>query len=286
VSTPGCKRQDGDHAIDAVRLSREQGVDAEVDPDHFNPTGIKRLGAIEKVKTSGGQQIRLGDRRRPATVFKGMIQAGLDIPVAQPAAINPSPRWINGELLPKQLILASAAVSEHDGVLTLDPRMEKAQHDMYAVLKERNLKADNMVRLRGMPGSHRRSAAETRPKRLPRSSRITSRTSAISRRRRHLRFKQYRSAASAAILDRSPPTTCRESLGMALQAGGEPLNNRHRHCERSEAIQFNVERWIARRFAPRNDGSVRLRLLDSGPEPLRRRRNIERGNAERRGARR
>ncbi len=30
-------------------------------------------------------------------------------------------------------------------MLTLDPRMEKAQHAMYAMLKERHLKADNMV---------------------------------------------------------------------------------------------------------------------------------------------
>jgi branched-chain amino acid transport system substrate-binding protein len=47
--------------------------------------------------------------------------------------------------LPKQLILASALFPEHEGVLTLDPRMEKAQHDMYAILKDRKLKADNMV---------------------------------------------------------------------------------------------------------------------------------------------
>jgi branched-chain amino acid transport system substrate-binding protein len=81
-----------------------------------------------------------------ATVFKGMIQAGLDIPVA-PTSGNQTfasmEQWAS--FLPKQLILASALFPEHDGVLTLDPRMEKAQHDMYAVLKEHNLKADNMV---------------------------------------------------------------------------------------------------------------------------------------------
>jgi branched-chain amino acid transport system substrate-binding protein len=79
-------------------------------------------------------------------VFKGMIQAGLDIPVA-PTSGNQTfastAQWES--FLPKQLILASALYPEHDGIVQLDPAMEKAQHAMYAILKERNLKADNMV---------------------------------------------------------------------------------------------------------------------------------------------
>ncbi|HEV3178310.1 MAG TPA: hypothetical protein VGZ72_20110, partial [Stellaceae bacterium] len=34
---------------------------------------------------------------------------------------------------------------EHDGVLQLDARVEKVQHEMYSILAERGLKADNMV---------------------------------------------------------------------------------------------------------------------------------------------
>jgi branched-chain amino acid transport system substrate-binding protein len=80
------------------------------------------------------------------TVFKGMIQAGLEIPVAPTSgnqAFAAMAQWES--FLPKQLILASALYPEHDGLLTLDPAMEKAQHAMYAILKERNLKADNMT---------------------------------------------------------------------------------------------------------------------------------------------
>jgi branched-chain amino acid transport system substrate-binding protein len=74
-----------------------------------------------------------------------MVQAGLDIPVAPTSGNQSFPQmeqW--ADFLPKGLVMGSALFPEHDGVLTLDPRVEAAQHDMYAVLKERGLKADNM----------------------------------------------------------------------------------------------------------------------------------------------
>ena len=74
-----------------------------------------------------------------------MIQAGLDIPIT-PTSGNQTfaqmEQW--ADFLPKGLLLPSALFPEHDGVLTLDKRIEAAQHDMYAALKERGLKADNM----------------------------------------------------------------------------------------------------------------------------------------------
>src|SRR5215469_16945289 len=115
---------------------------------YYRLKGWTKVAAqIARIKESGAQAMIAWVTGAPAaTVFKGMVQAGLDIPVA-PTSGNQTfaamSQWES--FLPKQLILASALFPEHDGVLTLDPRMEKAQHDMYAILKERNLKADNMV---------------------------------------------------------------------------------------------------------------------------------------------
>lgn len=148
LDTTDASGQDGDKAIDAVLAYPEnKGVMQKVAFEHFNPTDISVSAQIEKIKASGAQAIIAWVTGAPAaTVFKGMIQAGLDIPVA-PTSGNQTfasmEQWAS--FLPKQLILASALFPEHDGVLTLDPRMEKAQHDMNAILKERHLKADNMV---------------------------------------------------------------------------------------------------------------------------------------------
>jgi branched-chain amino acid transport system substrate-binding protein len=148
LQTTDASGQDGDKAIDAVLAYPEnKGVMQKVAFEHFNPSDISVAAQIEKIKASGAQAIIAWVTGAPAaTVFKGMIQAGLDIPVA-PTSGNQTfasmEQWAS--FLPKQLILASALFPEHDGVLTLDPRMEKAQHEMYAILKARNLKADNMV---------------------------------------------------------------------------------------------------------------------------------------------
>jgi branched-chain amino acid transport system substrate-binding protein len=148
LQTTDASGQDGDKAIDAVlNYPENKGVMQKVIEEHFNPTDISVTAQIEKIKASGAQALIAWVTGAPAaTIFKGMIQAGLDIPVA-PTSGNQTfasmEQWAG--FLPKQLILASALFPEHDGVLTLDPRMEKAQHDMYAILKEHNLKADNMV---------------------------------------------------------------------------------------------------------------------------------------------
>jgi branched-chain amino acid transport system substrate-binding protein len=148
LDTTDASGQDGDHAIDKVLdYPENKGKMEKVAFEHFNPTDISVTAQIEKVKASGAQALIAWVTGAPAaTVFKGMIQAGLDIPVA-PTSGNQTfasmDQWAS--FLPKQLILASALFPEHDGVVTLDPRMEKAQHDMYAILKDRKLKADNMV---------------------------------------------------------------------------------------------------------------------------------------------
>lgn len=48
------------------------------------------------------------------------------------------------DFLPKQMVMPSALFPEHEGIIKLDPRVEKAQHDMYAALAKHGLKADNM----------------------------------------------------------------------------------------------------------------------------------------------
>jgi branched-chain amino acid transport system substrate-binding protein len=115
--------------------------------EHFNPTDVSVAAQIERIKQSGAQALVSWATGAPvATVFKGAIQGGLDIPIA-PTSGNQTFAQMNqwAAFLPKQLVLPSALYPPHEGVYTLDPRVEKVQHEMYATLKERGMKADNMT---------------------------------------------------------------------------------------------------------------------------------------------
>ena len=147
LDTTDASGQDGDRAIDAVLAYPENKSMTKVDAEHFNPADISAAAQIEHIKASGAQAMIAWVTGAPAaTVFKGMIQAGLDIPVAPTSGNQTFASMAQWEsFLPKQLILASALFPEHDGLLTLDAPMEKAQKEMYAILKDAKLKADNMV---------------------------------------------------------------------------------------------------------------------------------------------
>ena len=138
--------QANDKAVDEIVARPENRDVALVDREHFNPTDITVAAQIERVRASGAQAIVAGVTGSPAaTIFKGMIQAGLDIPVA-PTSGNQvfaqMDQW--KDFLPNGLVMSSALFPEHDGVWKLDPRIETAQKAMYAALEAHGLKADNM----------------------------------------------------------------------------------------------------------------------------------------------
>lgn len=138
--------QANDKAMDEVVARPENKGVTMVDREHFNPSDISVAAQIARIKESGAQAIAAGVTGAPAaTVFKAMIEAGLDVPVA-PTSGNEifaqMEQW--KDFLPKGLVMGSALFPQHDGILTLDPRVEAAQHDMYAALQARGLKADNM----------------------------------------------------------------------------------------------------------------------------------------------
>jgi len=139
--------QDGEDGIKAALARPENASMKLVALEHFNPTDISLTAQIEHIKESGAQAVLSWVTGAPAaTVFKGAVQAGLDIPIA-PSSGNQTfaqmTQW--ADFLPKKLVIPSALFPPHAGQFTLDPGVEKAQQDMYAVLAERGLKADNMA---------------------------------------------------------------------------------------------------------------------------------------------
>jgi len=147
LMTTDASGQDGDRSVDAIMQRPEFKGMTKVISEHFNPTDVSVAAQVARIKQSGAQAMVAWVTGAPAaTVFKGMIQVGLDIPVA-PTSGNQTfaamKQWAS--FLPKQLILASALYPPHPRSVKLDPRMDKAQQAMNAVLAEHHLKADNMA---------------------------------------------------------------------------------------------------------------------------------------------
>jgi branched-chain amino acid transport system substrate-binding protein len=147
LETTDASGQDGDRAIAEV-LARPENKDVKlVAHEHYNPTDMSVAAQIERIRASGAEALINWATGAPvATVFKGIVQSGLDIPVA-PTSGNQTfaqmEQWAS--FLPKQLYMPSAAFPPHDGLYKLDPRVEKVQHDMYAALAAHDLKPDNMA---------------------------------------------------------------------------------------------------------------------------------------------
>lgn len=139
--------QDADRAIERILGLPDFSTMQKVDHEHFNPGDVSVAAQIERVKASGAQCLIAWITGTPvATALKGAIQAGLDIPIGTSSGNQTFAQLaLYTGFMPKDLVLPSGLFPEHDGIVSLDPRVEKEQHAMYAVLKERGLRSDNMT---------------------------------------------------------------------------------------------------------------------------------------------
>jgi branched-chain amino acid transport system substrate-binding protein len=139
--------QDADKAIEQILAMPENREVKKVEHQHFNPTDVSVAAQMERIKASGAKAVIAWSTGAPvATVFKAAIQAGLDLPIAPSSGNQTFAQMAQyADFLPRQFVVPSALFPEHEGVLQLDPRIEKLQHEMYAILGERGLKSDNMV---------------------------------------------------------------------------------------------------------------------------------------------
>ncbi|HEY3919292.1 MAG TPA: ABC transporter substrate-binding protein [Stellaceae bacterium] len=138
--------QANDKAVDEIVARPENKGVTLVAREHFNPTDLSVTAQIERIRAANAQAVIAGvTGTAAATVFKGMVQTGFDIPVEVTSGNESFPQMLQWQaFLPKGLVMSSALFPEHDGILTLDPRIETAQHAMYAALAARGVKADNM----------------------------------------------------------------------------------------------------------------------------------------------
>jgi branched-chain amino acid transport system substrate-binding protein len=110
---------------------------------HFNITDVSVAAQIETVKAAKPQAFIAWSTGAPiATIFKGIVQAGLDVPTATTDGNMTYAQMKNyADFLPKQLYIASAQWAAY-GMPGISPNVAKAQDAFYGEYKAAGLKPD------------------------------------------------------------------------------------------------------------------------------------------------
>jgi branched-chain amino acid transport system substrate-binding protein len=136
--------QDAEHGLDDV-VGRPENKDITVvERAHFNTTDVSVAAQIEHIKVATPQALIAWSTGTPiATVFKGIVQAGLDIPIATTNGNMTYAQMTQyAAFLPKELYIPAPEWVQHEGVITLDPAVEKAQKQFFDIFKAANAKPD------------------------------------------------------------------------------------------------------------------------------------------------
>jgi branched-chain amino acid transport system substrate-binding protein len=136
--------QDAEHGLDEAVARPENKDITVVDRAHFNITDVSVAAQMEHIRAAGPQALIAWTTGTPiATVFKGAIQAGLDIPIATTSGNMTYAQMAQyAAFLPKQLYLPSSQWVRHEGVITLDPAVEAAQKVFFDTYNAANAKPD------------------------------------------------------------------------------------------------------------------------------------------------
>jgi branched-chain amino acid transport system substrate-binding protein len=136
--------QDAERGLDEV-VGRPENKDVTVvDHAHFNTTDLSVAAQIEHIKAANPQALIAWSTGTPiATVFKSVIQAGLDIPIGTTNGNMTYAQMTQyASFLPKQLYIAAPEWVQHEGVITLDPAVEAAQKRFFDAFNGTNEKPD------------------------------------------------------------------------------------------------------------------------------------------------
>ena len=137
--------QDADRAFDEILAMPENKSVSMVARAHFNITDVSVAAQVERIKAANPQAILAWTTGAAVgTLFRAIYAAGLNVPVATGNG-NQSAEQLSQytSFIPQQLYIPTGTFPEHEGLFKLDPRVEKAQHAMYATYKAHGLDVDN-----------------------------------------------------------------------------------------------------------------------------------------------
>ncbi len=188
--------QVGEAAIDATLAQPENKDLSLVAREHYNVTDLSVAAQIARIKASSAQvMIAWGTGTPIGTVFRSVRDAGLDIPVAVSAGNDIYPEMKQfAAILPRELI--SAAPPN----IVLDTLPERSGEKCRAAIRRRlqgrrhsrrHLRSERL----GSRSNHHQRIEKTRPERNRHAAqRLHEQSARLSRRLRHVRLPQRRSA--------------------------------------------------------------------------------------------
>ena len=136
--------QDADRGIDGVLAMPEFKDVTIVAREHFNTADVSVSAQIENIKAARPQAFIAWSTGTPvATIFKGITEAGLDIPVATTDGNMTWPQMTRyADFLPKQLYFPSGVWVAHDSRVALPAAVKAAQDRFYAAYAAAGVKPD------------------------------------------------------------------------------------------------------------------------------------------------
>src|SRR5581483_5293439 len=126
-------------------LARPENKDVRfVERIRFNPSDMSVAAQMERVRSAAPQAVIVWTTGAPlATVFKGLIQAGLDLPVAASYGNMTYPQMgAFAGFLPKELYFPSPLWVAHAGDLDLGADITAAQKRFYAAYEAAGAQPD------------------------------------------------------------------------------------------------------------------------------------------------
>jgi branched-chain amino acid transport system substrate-binding protein len=115
----------------------------------FNPTDVSVSAQIERIKESQPQALIAWSTGAPiATVFKGLLAAGVNLPVGSGNGNQTYAQMLQyKDFLPHDLYITTSVFLPHEGKFQLDPRVEEQQKKFYAAFAAAGAKPDAMAAL-------------------------------------------------------------------------------------------------------------------------------------------
>jgi branched-chain amino acid transport system substrate-binding protein len=142
ITSTDASGQDGDRSVDAALALPENKDVTLVDREHYNTADLSVAAQISHIKESGAQALIAWGTGTPiGTVFHGIADAGLDIPVGVSAGnlIYPLLKQFSA-FLPKTLVSAAFAAIAYDSLP--ESPVKRAARDYVSAFRSVGVRAD------------------------------------------------------------------------------------------------------------------------------------------------
>jgi len=144
ITSTDASGQDAERGVEEVFKLPENKDMKLVERAHFNPTDVSVSAQIERVKAAQPQAFIAWSTGAPiATIFKGIIQAGLNVPVATTDGNMTFAQMKQyAAFLPKELYFPAGLWAAQGASVNVPPEVKKAQEALYAAFRAENAVPD------------------------------------------------------------------------------------------------------------------------------------------------